>query len=144
MVFADGARKDGTYFRRRGQDLFWREVLSLREAWMGDWTRNLTHLDGHIVKLQRARGEVVQPGMVEAVKGEGMPIWHEEGTDAAESGEGYGTLFVEYAVVLPDSMHSGMEKEFWSLWEKWRKRNGVNLEADSGRPRSDAKIHEEL
>ena len=124
-------RTDGTFFRRKDQNLFWREVLSLREAWMGGWTRNLTHLDGHIVPLSRPRGQVVQPGMVEVVEGEGMPIWRHGGTPGEE---GYGALHVEYVVVLPDEMEKGMEKEFFDLWEKWRKKKGVDLHKDSGRP----------
>jgi DnaJ-related protein SCJ1 len=123
------ARTDGTFFRRKGVNLFWREVLSLREAWMGDWTRNITHLDGHIVQLHRKRGEVVQPGNVEVISNEGMPIWYED-----KATEEFGNLLVEYYVVLPDQMEGGMEKEFWSLWEKWRQKNGVHLEKDSGRP----------
>lgn len=124
-------RTDGTFFRRRGKDLFWREVLSLREAWMGDWTRNVTHLDGHVVQLSRKRGDVVQPGMVEIVHGEGMPIWHQEShPDELE----FGDLNVEYVVVLPDQMESSMEKDFWSVWEKWRSKKGVDLGKDSGRP----------
>lgn len=130
-----GERTDGTFFRRRDQDLFWREVLSLREAWMGGWTRNLTHLDGHIVRLGRERGEVVQPGAVEVVEGEGMPVWqHEEGPE-------FGSLHVEYVVVLPDQMDKGVENEFNEVWEKWRKKIGVDLHKDSGRP--DVK-HDEL
>ena len=120
---------DGTFFRRKDQNLFWREVLSLREAWMGGWTRNLTHLDGHIVPLSRQRGQVVQPGMVEVVQNEGMPIWRHEGDTPA-----FGALHVEYVVVLPDEMEKGMEKDFFDLWEKWRKKKGVDLRQDSGRP----------
>lgn len=132
---ADADRTDGTFFRRKDQNLFWREVLSLREAWMGDWTRNLTHLDGHIVHLSRSRGQVVQPGTVEVVPGEGMPIWrHEDGPE-------FGALHVEYTVVLPDQMDKGMEKDFFQTWEKWRKKNGVDLHKDSGRP---AAQHDEL
>jgi len=126
-------RVDGTFFRRRGNDLFWKEVLGLREAWMGGWSRNLTHLDGHVVHLSRARGKVVQPGMVETVKSEGMPISHEDG-DSVYHKTQYGNLYVEYEVVLPDQLEKGMEKDFWALWEKWRKKNGVDLGKDSGRP----------
>lgn len=125
-------RTDGTFFRRRGKDLFWREVLSLREAWMGDWTRNITHLDGHVVRLGRERGAVVQPNTVEMVKGEGMPIWHHELPEGVE--EDFGALHVEYVVVLPDQIEKGMEKEFWNLWEKWRSKKAVDLLKDSGRP----------
>lgn len=127
----ESERLDGAFFRRRGQDLLWREVLSLREAWMGDWSRNLTHMDGHIVHLSRPRGSVVQPNQIEAVKGEGMPIWQSD----QESGElQYGDLLVEYVVVLPDQMESGMEKEFWNVWDKWRRKKGVQLDKDLGRP----------
>lgn len=145
----DDERTDGTFFRRRGKDLFWKETLSLREAWMGDWTRNLTHLDGHVVHLGRKRGEVVQPLAVETVKGEGMPIWrdghmHEQHMNDEEGDEDHGNLYVEYRVVLPDQIERGMEKEFWELWEKWRKKNGVDLARDSGRPGTATKHKDEL
>ncbi|KAF1942441.1 DnaJ protein-like protein [Clathrospora elynae] len=131
-------RTDGTFFRRRGKDLFWREVLSLREAWMGDWTRNITHLDGHIVQLSRPRGSVVQPHAVEIVKDEGMPIWHQQ----LENNEGlqFGDLHVEYVVVLPDIMEKSMEKEFWSVWEKYRKKKGVQIDGHLGRPEGAIKM----
>ena len=49
---------------------------------------------------------------------------------------------VEYTVVLPDQMEKGMEKEFWTLWDKWRKKKGVDLGKDSGRP--SVSPHDEL
>lgn len=134
---ADNDRSDGTFFRRKGKSLFWREVLSLREAWMGDWTRNFTHLDGHVVRLTRKRGEVVQPGMVEVVKGEGMPIPHDH---REHDGEDFGDLHIEYVVVLPDQMDKGMEKDFFNLWDKWRKKQGVDLRKDSGRPEGKSEL----
>lgn len=128
---ADEERVDGTFFRRKGRDMFWKEALSLREAWLGDWSRNLTHLDGHVVRLSRPRGETVQPNAVEVLKGEGMPVWLKE---RDHDGDEYGSLHVEYTVVIPDHMDKSLEKELWTLWEKWRKKSGVNLGRDSGRP----------
>jgi len=127
-------RCDGNFFRRKGKDLFWREVLSLREAWMGDWSRNLTHMDGHIVRLGRKRGQVVQPGLVEVVKGEGMPIYHKEQDESSSGGDDFGALHVEYVVVLPDQMDKGMEKEFWEIWDKHRRKAKIDLETEQGRP----------
>ena len=138
--FEDEVRNDGTFFRRKGRDVFWKEVLSLREAWMGDWERNLTHLDGRTVRLGRRRGEVVQPNAVEVKSGEGMPVWIQEQEDHRAGEEEYGNLLVEYTVVLPDRVEKPMEKEFWALWEKWRKKIGVNLAKDAGRPA----VHGEL
>lgn len=124
---------DGSFFRRKGDDLYWTEVLSLREAWMGGWTRNLTHLDGHVVHLSKKRGQTIQPNQVERISGQGMPKWHEDG-DSVYHQTQFGDLLIEYIVVLPDQMEKGMEKDFWALWEKWRKKNGVDLQKDSGRP----------
>lgn len=135
---SDEERTDGTFFRRKGKDLFWKEVLSLREAWMGEWQRNLIHLDGHTVKLARKRGEVVQPGQVDVIRGEGMPLSGDEIEDRRGTeleAERYGNLVVEYVVVLPDRMEQGMRKEFWGVWEKWRKKYGkVDVEKEVGRP----------
>ncbi|POR31806.1 DnaJ-like protein SCJ1 [Tolypocladium paradoxum] len=124
---------DGVFFRRKGDDLYWTEVLSLREAWMGDWTRNLTHLDAHVVRLGRPRGHVVHPGHVETLPGEGMPRWHEDGESVYHATQ-FGNLYVTYEVVLPDQMEPAMEKDFWALWQKWRAKQGVDLHRDSGRP----------
>jgi DnaJ-related protein SCJ1 len=142
MGTEDDTRTDGTFFRRRGKDLFWREVLSLREAWMGDWERNITHLDGHTVTLKRNRGEVVQPNTVEVIEGEGMPIWYTELPEGSDPQ--FGALHVEYVVVLPDQMEKSMEKDFHSVFEKWRKKKAVNLHKDSGRPDPKPRGHDEL
>lgn len=125
-------RSDGVFFRRKGDDLYWTEVLSLREAWMGDWTRNLTHLDNHVVRLGRERGQIVQPGHVETVVGEGMPKWHEDGESVYHETQ-FGDLYVEYVVVLPDQMDKGVLDEFWGVWEKHRAKQGIDLQKDSGR-----------
>ena len=137
LVEDNELKVDGTFFRRKGNDLYWKEVLGLREAWLGEWTRNLTHLDGHVVQLARKRGSTVQPGQVERVIGEGMPKWHEDGESVYHQSE-FGDLLVEYLVVLPDQMEKPMEKDFWALWGKWRKNNGVDLQKDTGRPEEPA------
>ena len=131
MDAAEETRMDGAFFRRNANDMFWKEVLSLREAWMGGWTRNLTHLDGHVVQLSRKKGETVQPSTVEVIRGEGMPFPAEEQPHQEDE---FGTLHVEYAVILPDQMETEMEREFSSLWEKWRSKKMVDLAKDSGRP----------
>ena len=61
--------------------------------------RNLTHLDGHTVTLKR--DGVTQPGFVQTVKGEGMPVFQ---------GNTFGDLYVEYTVVLPTEINAGLRK----------------------------------
>ena len=106
---------DGIFFRRRGDDLFWKEVLSLREALLGGWVRNITHLDGHAVRLGREKGKIVQPGHVDVIEGEGMPIYE---------GHGYGNLVVEYTVILPDLAGEGLLGDLRGVFEKWHGKEG--------------------
>lgn len=108
---------DGIFFRRKGDHLFWKEVLSLREALLGGWTRKLTHLDGHIVRLGRNKGEVVQPGHVDVIRGEGMPLYEHDGE--------YGNLLVEYTVILPDLAGHGLLGELEKVFEKWMVAKGI-------------------
>lgn len=116
---------DGMWFRRKGVDLYWKEALSLREALLGDWARNLTHLDGHLVRLGRKLGETIQPNFVERIKGEGMPIWKDED-------DKYGDLIVEYQVILPDLMESAMRADLNAVFNKWLdKKTGSSGEGES-------------
>ncbi|KAI5807486.1 DnaJ domain-containing protein [Peziza echinospora] len=104
---------DGIFMRRRGKDLVWKEVLSLREALFGDWIRNITHLDGHLVRLGRKKGEVIQPGFVDVIPGEGMPIWN------SDSGDEFGNLVVEYEVILPDLAQKEFLRDLQAVFEKY-------------------------
>ncbi|KZT72994.1 DnaJ-domain-containing protein [Daedalea quercina L-15889] len=90
IVLRIKSRKDKGSWRRKESSLYWKEVIGVDEALLG-FERNLTHLDGHIVHVKR--DVVTQPGFVEVVKDEGMPIHNHE--------HSHGDLFIEYAVVLP-------------------------------------------
>ncbi|KAF8206442.1 DnaJ-domain-containing protein [Mycena galopus ATCC 62051] len=80
VVLRVRSRKHKGGWRRKESSLYWRETIGVDEALLG-FDRNLTHLDGHVVRLQR-KG-VTQPGMPHFEK----PT--------------FGDLFVEYNVVLP-------------------------------------------
>ncbi|KAJ7637733.1 hypothetical protein DFH06DRAFT_651891 [Mycena polygramma] len=83
------SRKNKGGWRRKESSLYWRETIGVDEALLG-FDRNLTHLDGHVVRLER-KG-VTQPGFVQTIEGEGMPHFEQHT---------YGDLYVEYNVVLP-------------------------------------------
>lgn len=85
------AEKGG--LRRKESSLYWKETIGVDEALLG-FTRNFTHLDGHVVSL--VRKGVTQPGFVQIIKGEGMPLY--------ERPISHGDLFVEYNVVLPTKL----------------------------------------
>jgi len=83
------SRKEKGGWRRKESSLYWKETIGIDEALLG-FNRNLTHLDGRIIRLERQ--SVTQPGYVQKIHGEGMPIFEQSG---------HGDLFVEYNVVLP-------------------------------------------
>jgi DnaJ-related protein SCJ1 len=68
----------------------------ISQALLG-FERNITHLDGHEVKI--LRDGVTQPGYVMTIKDEGMPIFERQG---------HGDLFVEFNVVLPTVISEDM------------------------------------
>lgn len=80
-------------FVRNGNNLYIKQQITLKEALLG-FTKTIKHLDGHIVKLTRNR--VTQPGFVDALSGEGMPLFNFPSEK--------GTLYVEYSVYFPEKI----------------------------------------
>ncbi|KAK7454672.1 DnaJ-related protein scj1 [Stygiomarasmius scandens] len=90
VVLRVRSRRNKGGWRRKESSLYWRETIGVDEALLG-FDRNLTHMDGHVVRL--VRKSVTQPGFVQTIEGEGMPLPENENL--------HGDLFVEYNVVLP-------------------------------------------
>ncbi|KAH9849717.1 DnaJ-domain-containing protein [Lenzites betulinus] len=101
VVIRVRGKKERGGWRRKESGLYWKETISVEEALLG-FERNLTHLDGHIVEL--ARHGVTQPGYVQVIQGEGMPVY--ESPD-------YGDLYVEYNVVLPTELSPETKKRLF-------------------------------
>ena len=83
--------------------MYLHSLCRLLKALLG-FSRNVTHLDGHIVPL--VRKGVTQPGFVETIKGEGMPHFERPST--------YGDLFIEYNVVLPTQLSTQTRQRAFS------------------------------
>ncbi|GAA5830294.1 hypothetical protein JCM11251_001295 [Rhodosporidiobolus azoricus] len=98
------SRRSKGGFVRKESNLYWKEPISVSEALLG-FKHSVKGLDGHDIILSRTG--VTQPGFVDVVHGEGMPIYHLSG---------HGDLFVEYQVVLPPTLTSAqtaaLEKVF--------------------------------
>jgi len=82
-------------FERRGQDLFMKKSISLLEALCG-FAFPVTQLDGRVLLIKSQPGEIVKPGEVKSVPGEGMPK-HRNPFDK-------GFLLIEFDVELPESL----------------------------------------
>lgn len=98
IVMRVRSKKDKGGWRRKESGLYWKETIGIEEALLG-FERNLTHLDGHVVPLKRHG--VTQPGYVQTIKGEGMPVYGQNS---------FGDLYVEYTVVLPKEISPDMQR----------------------------------
>merc|ERR1712000_696216 len=82
-------QKPHAYFRRSGSDLHTKLTVSLKEALLG-FTKEVTHLDGHTVKITRS--DPTAPDQVVTVRKEGMP----KHNYPSESGDLYIKLVVDF------------------------------------------------
>lgn len=86
-------------FRRRDANLYTTVSIGLDDALLG-FEKNLIHFDDHTIALSR-KG-VTQPGYVETVASEGMPLREKQNES--------GNLYVEYNVILPDKIDGDLRK----------------------------------
>jgi len=67
-------QKEHPVFRRDNSDLLMEHTLSLTEALCG-FSFYITHLDGRVLHVSNAAGEVIVPNDVKCIDGEGMPTY---------------------------------------------------------------------
>ena len=89
-------------FERVGNDLKATVKISLKQALLG-FEKDLTHLDDRIIQLSRV-GKITNPGQVEKIVGEGMPIY--------ERASDRGDLIVTYEVELPKKLTDDQKEKF--------------------------------
>lgn len=87
--------KDHPVFKRAGADLMATIDVTLAEALTGFSRVVVKHLDGRGIELKypKTKGEVLSPGQVIKVPGEGMPI---------KRSDSHGDLYLEVNVKFPD------------------------------------------
>lgn len=81
-------------FQRHGDDLHVRQTISLTEALCG-FQFVLRQLDGRDLLIKHPAGDVIKPGDVKAVVGEGMPI-HKNPFEK-------GNLYVNFEIQFPEN-----------------------------------------
>lgn len=94
-------------FTRQGSDLFVTMHISLREALVG-FTRQLTHLDGHVVTVSETG--VTKPGFVKRISKEGMPLHN--------SPSQRGDLMVKFVIDFPSKLSPQQASGIASIFPK--------------------------
>jgi len=79
-------------FVRNGDDLIYEHKLTLVEALTG-FKFPITHLDGRVLAVSSQPGEIIKPGDVKMIPGEGMPI-HKRPFEK-------GRLFLKFEIEFP-------------------------------------------
>eukprot|EP01113_Clastostelium_recurvatum_P020576 TRINITY_DN2434_c0_g1_i1.p1 TRINITY_DN2434_c0_g1~~TRINITY_DN2434_c0_g1_i1.p1 ORF type:complete len:388 (-),score=115.00 TRINITY_DN2434_c0_g1_i1:17-1135(-) len=93
-------------FTRKGDDLYYTASISLLESLVG-FTKQIKHLDGHIVEVKRT--DVTKPGFIMTVEDEGMP----QHNYPSQTGK----LYVEFTVRFPTSLTDQQREGFKTLLE---------------------------
>ncbi|GMM34924.1 Scj1 protein [Saccharomycopsis crataegensis] len=91
-------------YRRKHNDLYRTEPITLKEALVGGWERNIgfLDLDYNTITLKRNSGEMIVDGEIEIIKGKGMPL--KDGADE------FGDLYVEYKIIYPGGSAKAAKK----------------------------------
>ncbi|XP_041375108.1 dnaJ homolog subfamily A member 2-like [Gigantopelta aegis] len=85
-------QREHDFYSREGNDLFCTYTIGLTEALCG-FHFTLKHLDGRDLLIKNPPGGVINPGMIRAVRNEGMPIYR----NPFEKGN----LYIKFEITFP-------------------------------------------
>lgn len=112
-------QKEHQTFKRDGDDLYMEQELSLHEALCG-YELRITHLDGRTLRVKGAPGQVVTPGDIKCVMGEGMPI-HKRPYEK-------GRLIIRFTVAFPKVLKDDAVKLIDKALPKPKAKPAINEE----------------
>jgi len=85
--------KEHPYFKRTGNDLFYEATVDLLTALAGGQF-SIKHLDDRMLVVNTVPGEVIRPGELKSIVGEGMPSYRHHYK---------GNIYVQFKVEFPSS-----------------------------------------
>ncbi|GAQ11285.1 mitochondrial protein import protein mas5 [Aspergillus lentulus] len=85
-------QKPHTRFQRKDDDLFYHAEIDLLTALAGG-SINIEHLDDRWLTVNIAAGEVITPGAIKVIKGQGMPSYRHHD---------FGNLYIQFDVKFPE------------------------------------------
>lgn len=91
-------QKEHPVFKREGNDLKMKQTLTLADALCG-FQFVIEHLDGRKLVVKSKPGQMIKPGDIKCIVGEGMPLEGQRGK--------FGDLIVEFNVTFPDRLQDG-------------------------------------
>lgn len=104
--------KEHPVFERRGKDLYMKKNINLSEALTG-MEFKLNHLDGRTLIIRSRKNEVIKPGQILQVTGEGMP--------SVRNQFDKGNLLIEFVVDFPDRIPPNFMEQLQKILPKKQK-----------------------
>lgn len=98
--------KEHEIFKRKGADLVYEQQISLSEALCG-FTKTITHLDGRVLKVESAAGQVIKQDAIKMIQGEGMPYHGNPFTK--------GRLFIHFTILFPKTLPTNVVSTLLSV-----------------------------
>lgn len=93
-------QKPHDVFQRHGNDLVINRTVTLTEALCG-YKTSIKQLDGRDIIIKTSPGDVIKPGTIKGVKGEGMPIYRNPFE--------HGNLYIKFQVEFPEKHFTSEE-----------------------------------
>ncbi|KAL6079652.1 DnaJ (Hsp40), subfamily A, member 4 [Balamuthia mandrillaris] len=109
---------DHSTFKRDGADLFMEHELTLLEALCG-FAFPITHLDGRVLLVKSRPGEIIKPGDVKEIPGEGMPQYKRPFDK--------GLLVIKFSIKFPESIDPEHAKLLNTILPKPSPQKGADL-----------------
>ena len=96
-------------FRRKNTDLLVTQRVGLMDSLCGV-DLSLEHLDGRQLRIQSNPGEIIRPGQVKCIEGDGMPV---HGQPSVK-----GNLYVQFEIEYPDRISPQRQAKLRSILER--------------------------
>ncbi|WPH02499.1 Hypothetical protein R9X50_00536400 [Acrodontium crateriforme] len=94
-------QKPHARFQRKGDDLFYHAEIDLLTALAGG-AIYVEHLDDRWLTVEIMPGEVISPGEVKVIRGQGMPSYRHHD---------FGNLYIQFDVKFPEKINGPNDKE---------------------------------
>lgn len=95
-------QKEHPKFKREKDDLRMKQKITLAEALCG-FQIVIEHLDGRKLVVKSAPGQMIKPGDIKCIVGEGMPIEGRPGKS--------GDLIIEFEITFPERLQDGQVQD---------------------------------
>lgn len=102
-------------WRRKNNDLYRIETISLSDALLGEWSRKIKLFNREYFNVTKPAGHIVQSGHVDVFPQKGMPVWGSYQTNQ----ESRGNVYIEWKVILPElKLNDPLRKKFLQIFNK--------------------------